>query len=159
MSLPVSDFSSISQLGCGAYWQELAVGTKVKTRRRTITEADLVNFVSVTGMLEPIFIDVTHEGAMAGRPVPAALTYGIIEGFILQHQIQGVALALLSASMEAKAPVRVGDTIWATIETTKIKPTSKGNRAVIESSVTIFNQLNEVVLVYTVTRLLAGKPD
>ncbi len=44
------------------------------TCRRTIREADLVNFISVTGMLEEIFIDETHCGAMSAGAVPGALT-------------------------------------------------------------------------------------
>ncbi|WP_164124510.1 MaoC family dehydratase, partial [Stenotrophomonas maltophilia] len=67
-----------------------------KTFRRTITETDLVNFIGVTGMVEAIFIDADYEhGAIRGRPVPAALTYAIIEGFILQTMIQGTGLAML----------------------------------------------------------------
>ena len=48
-------------LGHGFYWQDLEVGQRFQTFRRTVTETDLVNFVSVTGMLEVIFIDATYE--------------------------------------------------------------------------------------------------
>ena len=154
----MSDLTAIPLAGRGKYWQELQVGEKVRTYKRTITETDLVNFISVTGMLEVIFIDTTYAGAVAGRIVPAALTYGMIEGFIFQSLIQGVGLALLSVSIEAKAPTFVGDTIWATVETVAIKPTSKGNRAIIDSAVTVYNQAETVVLTYTVRRMLAGDP-
>lgn len=145
-------------LGQGLHWQDLAVGQRFRTFRRTITETDLVNFVSVTGMLEPLFIDTTHQGAMAGRPVPAALTYAIIEGFLLRSLVQGVGLALLEMSQRAHAPVNVGDTIRATVEITDIRPTSKGGRAVVASAVTVRNQRDEVVLTYEVKRLQAGRP-
>ena len=154
----MGDLTAIPLTGRGKYWQELQVGEKVRTYKRTITETDLVNFISVTGMLEVIFIDTTYAGAVAGRIVPAALTYGMIEGFIFQSLIQGVGLALLSVSIEAKAPTFVGDTIWATVETVAIKPTSKGNRAIIDSAVTVYNQAETVVLTYTVRRMLAGDP-
>ncbi len=149
---------NVPLVGRGKYWQELEVGEKVRTYRRTITETDLVNFISVTGMLEVIFIDTTYAGAVAGRMVPAALTYGMIEGFIFQTMIQGVGLALLSVSIEAKAPVFVGDTIWATVETIGIMPTSKGNRAIVDSALTVYNQASSVVMTYTVRRMLAGDP-
>ena len=55
----------------GAYWQELVVGSKLRAFRRLITEADLVNFISATGMLESIFIDPAHDGAVMGCVVPA----------------------------------------------------------------------------------------
>jgi acyl dehydratase len=109
-------------------------------------------------MLEVIFIDTTYPGAVAGRIVPAALTYGMIEGFIFQSQIQGVGLALLRVAIEARAPACVGDTIWATVETVGIKPTSKGNRAIVDSAVTVYNQADTVILTYSVRRMLAGDP-
>lgn len=155
----VNTLNEIPQLGRGAFWQELEVGAKGKTFRRTITEADLVAFISVTGMLEVLFTDTTYSGgAVSGRLVPAALTYGFIEGLIFQSAIQGVGLALLDVSMKAIAPVRVGDTVWAVIETVSVRPTSKGNRAIVASSVTVYNQKDEIVLSYDVTRMLAGDP-
>jgi len=156
----MSEFDAIPQLGRGAYWQGLEVGGKGKTFRRTITEADLVAFISATGMLEVLFVDTTYAGgAVSGRLVPAALTYGFIEGMIFQTAIQGVGLALLEVHMKAVAPVRVGDTIWAVIETLDVRPTSKGNRAIVKSGVTVYNQQDEVVLTYEVTRMLAGDPS
>jgi 3-hydroxybutyryl-CoA dehydratase len=96
---------------------------------------------------------------MGGRPVPAALTYSIIEGFILQTMIQGTGMALLEVATKVLAPVRVGDSIWATVEVTGSRPTSKSGRAVVTSNVEVFNQRNESVMSYVVIRLLAGRPS
>jgi len=148
----------LPRLGQGVVWQDISVGQKFRTFRRTVTETDLVNFVSVTGMLEAIFIDANYEGAaMAGRPVPGALTYALIEGFILQSMIQGTGLAMLELNQIIHAPVRVGDTVWATVEVTEIKPTSKSARAVVTSRIDVFNQSNVCVMTYTAKRLLAGR--
>ncbi len=155
----MTDDVDLPKLGQGFYFQELSVGSKFRTFRRTITETDLVNFISVTGMLEIIFTDADHGGAMGGRPVPAALTYSIIEGFMMQSMIQGTGMAMLEVATKIEAPVRVGDSIWATIEVTELRPTSKGNRAVITSDVRVFNQRNERVMTYVVKRLLAGRPE
>jgi 3-hydroxybutyryl-CoA dehydratase len=120
----------------GRYWQELELGPMGRTLRRTITESDLVNFISTTGMLEAIFIDAAYPGAaIPGRLVPAALTQCLVEGMLFQTVIQGVGLALLEIATKAHGPVRVGDSIWATVETTGIKPTSKHNRAIVTSEV------------------------
>jgi 3-hydroxybutyryl-CoA dehydratase len=140
----------------GAVWQALPVGWKARTRRRTVTESDLVAFVSATGMLEEVFIDATHQGPMPGRPVPAALTLGFIEGLQLQSLLQGTGLALLELSLRAHAPVRVGDTIWASVEVIESRPTSAGNRAVVTFAVEVFDQDARHVLSYTVKRLLRG---
>jgi acyl dehydratase len=149
---------SLPRLGQGYVWQDLTVGQRLRTFARTVTETDLVNFIGVTGMLEAIFIEDGYEGAaMAGRPVPGALTYALIEGFILQTMIQGTGLAMLELHQKILAPVLVGDTIEAQIEVTGIRPTSKSGRAVVDSRIDVFNQRGVLVMTYTATRLLAGR--
>ena len=146
------------RLGQGYYWQDIEVGQVFETFRRTVTGTDLVNFISTTGMLEAIFIEAGYEGgAIQGRPVPAALTYALIEGFILQTMIQGTGLAMLELTQKIHGPVVVGDTIRATVTVTGIRPTSKSGRAVVDSSIEVFNQRNELVMTYTARRLLAGR--
>lgn len=144
----------------GFYWQELELGNLGRTLRRTITETDLVNFISVTGMLEAIFIDAEYPGAVIpGRLVPASLTQGLIEGMLFQTIIQATGLALLECHTKALKPVRVGDSIWAHVEITQIKPTSRYNRAIVTSDICVLNQSDECVLTYTVKRMLAGRPE
>ena len=146
------------RMGQGFVWQDLQVGQRLRTFRRTVTETDLVNFINVTGMLEAIFIDADHEGgAMAGRPVPGALTYTLIEGFILQSMIQGTGLAMLELHQKILAPVVVGDTIEACVEIVDIRPTSKHGRAVVTSRIDVYKQGGVSVMTYTATRLLAGR--
>lgn len=144
-------------LGRGFHWQDLAVGQHFRTFRRTVTEADLMGFVAVTGMQEPLFVDATLQGALGPRPVPAALTHALIEGIVLQGMAHGTGLALLETTLRARAPVRVGDTIGAEVEVTGLRPTSTGGRAVVTSEIRVLNQRGEVVMDYTVKRLLAGR--
>ena len=156
---PASSGAELARLGQGFHWQDLTVGQRMRTFRRTVTEADLVGFIGVTGMLEAIFIDAHHEGgAIAGRPVPAVLTYSLIEGFLLQTMIQGTGLASLELHKRILAPVLVGDTIEAEVEILSVRPTSKSGRAVVGSRVDVYNQRREPVMTYEVTRLLAGRP-
>jgi acyl dehydratase len=157
MNTPAPDKPTV--LGHGFYWQDISVGQKFRTFRRTVTETDLVNFINTTGMLEAIFIEEGYElGAIKGRPVPAALTYSLIEGFILQSMIQGTGLAMLELHKKILGPVVVGDTVGAEIEITALRPTSKNNRAIVTSRIDVYNQRNEMVLTYTATRMLAGRP-
>jgi 3-hydroxybutyryl-CoA dehydratase len=155
-----SEHSALTTLGQGFYWQDLSVGQRFKTYRRTITESDLVGFINCTGMLEAIFIDAeysTRFGAVKGRVVPAALTYGLIEGLLFQTMIQGTGLAMLEVHKKAVKPVFVGDSIWAIVEVTDIKPTSKEGRAVVSSRVDVFNQTDELVVTYDIKRMSAGR--
>ena len=134
------------------------VGERYRTINRTITETDLVNFISVTGMLETIFIDATFEaGTIKGRFVPAALSYTLIEGLQCQTFFQGTGLALLEVEKKILKPVMVGDTIHGEVEVLAIKPTSKGNRAVVTSMNDVVNQRGEKVISYKTVRMMAGK--
>ena len=155
---PLDDVD-LPRLGQGFYWQDLQVGQKFRTFQRTVTETDLVQFISVTGMLEAIFIDADHEGAMSGRPVPAALTYTLIEGLLLQSMIQGTGLAMLELVQRILAPVRVGDRIGAVVEVTGIRPTSRHGRAIVDSHIEVYNQRGEHVMHYEAKRMLAGRPQ
>lgn len=151
-------FETLPVFGKGPSWEELSPGIIGRTLRRTVTEADLVGFIGVTGMTEAIFIDADYPGkAIPGRLVPAALTQCLIEGLLFQSVIQGVGLALLECHLRAIAPVRIGDAIWATLEILEIKPTSKNNRAIVTSEVIVYNQSEQAVLSYTVKRMVAGK--
>ncbi|MGL6043068.1 MAG: MaoC family dehydratase [Sandaracinobacteroides sp.] len=151
-------FQTLPVFGKGPTWEQLKPGLAGRTLRRTVTETDLVNFIGVTGMVEAIFIDADYpEKAIPGRLVPAALTQCLIEGLLFQSVIQGVGLALLECHLKALAPVRVGDSIWATLEILEIKPTSKNNRAVVTSEVKVYNQAEEPVLSYVVKRMVAGR--
>lgn len=153
----MSKFTSVPVMGKGATWEQLKPGLVGRTFRRTITETDLVNFIGVTGMLEAIFIDADYPGkAISGRLVPGALTQCLIEGLLFQSAIQGVGLAMLEMTTKALAPVRVGDSIWATLEILDIKPTSRHNRAVVTSEVIVYNQAETAVLSYVVKRMVAG---
>ncbi len=57
--------AELPTLGRDFYWQDCAPGQRFKTCRRTITETDLVNFISATGMLEAIFIDADYSAQVA----------------------------------------------------------------------------------------------
>lgn len=153
----MSKFADLHVMGKGQTWEQLTPGMVGRTLRRTITETDLVNFIGVTGMLEAIFIDADYPGkAIPGRLVPGALTQCLIEGLLFQSAIQGVGLAMLEMTTKALAPVRVGDSIWATLEILAIKPTSKHNRAVVTSEIIVYNQDETAVLSYVVKRMVAG---
>ncbi|HXA22188.1 MAG TPA: hypothetical protein VNW90_07805 [Acetobacteraceae bacterium] len=44
-------------VGLGFYFEDLPVGRRFRTIGRTVTEADITNFVNCTGMVEVLFTD------------------------------------------------------------------------------------------------------
>ncbi len=150
---------ALRTIGFGLTWEDYKVGDRFKTLARTVTEADVVNFVGVTGMNEVLFTDHTFTigVAAAGRAVPAVLTYSLIEGIICQYLIQGTGLAMLELHKKILAPVLVGDTVHAEIEVLSVRQTSKGNRGIATTRNDIVNQRGETVITYEATRMVAGK--
>tara|TARA_Y100001968_G_C19422742_1_gene752679 strand:- start:830 stop:1306 length:477 start_codon:yes stop_codon:yes gene_type:complete len=157
--MDASEKGEIQTVGYGLTWEDYTVGERYKTLGRTITEADIINFIGVTGMNEVLFTDHTFTigVAAAGRAAPAALTYSLIEGIICQYLIQGTGLAMLELQKRILAPVVVGDTVYAEIEVLSVRKTSKGNRGIVKTRNDIVNQRGDVVITYEATRMVAGK--
>jgi acyl dehydratase len=149
-------------VGIGFYWNDLSVGERFKTLNRTITEADIVNFIGVTGMVETLFTDLTfhdQHGVIKGRVVPAACPYAIVEGLLAQATMQTTGLALLEIEKKVLKPVFAGDTVHAEVEVTAVRATSKGNRGIVTTQNNVITQNNETVISYRAVRLMAGRPE
>ena len=148
-------------VGIGFYWDDLSVGETFQTLKRTITDADIVQFIGVTGMVETLFTDLTfseHHGAMKGRVAPAACTYTIIEGLLCQSTMQTTGLALLEVEQKILKPVFAGDTVHAEVEVVGLRATSKGGRGIVTTMNNIVNQKGETVITYKAVRMMAGRP-
>jgi acyl dehydratase len=145
----------------GRTWEEQPVGFTFRTLGRTITETDLVGFVSSLGFNEPLFMDaryVEEHTPYTGRLVPGALTYCIAEGLVLQtHVIHGTGLAFVHMELDIKAPTYVGDTVEVEVEVTESRPTSKPGRGLVTTRNTVLNQRGEAVLVYEPVRIIRGR--
>jgi acyl dehydratase len=146
----------------GLTWDDMTVGRMFQTSTRTVTETDLVNFVTLFGFNEPLFADARH-GASAGytgRLVPGALTYCVAEGLVFQtNTMHGTGLAFMGMQLDVKKPVFVGDTLSAIIEVTAARKASSGERGVVTTRVSVHNQDGDEVLVYNPVRLMRGRHD
>lgn len=148
-------------LGTGFHWDELEVGARFRTYGRTITETDIINFVTGVGMLESLFLDSEYRrqhSAMEGHAAPALLTLSLAEGLTLNATGQGTGLAFLNMEMTVQRPVLVGDTIHVEIEVLESRKTSKSERGLVRTRNRIVNQRGETVIEYTPQRLMAGRP-
>jgi len=155
-----SDLLAVPPLASGLTWEEMVVGQRFRTASRTITEADLVAFVTLAGFTEQLFLDARHaaEGGYQGRLVPGALTYSVAEGLTLQTNVlHGTGLAFMHMELDVVAPVYVGDTLTCVVEVTESRPSSRAGRGVVSARNTVFNQNGDQVLVYTPVRLIRGK--
>ena len=148
-------------IGRGYCYEDLKVGFRFRTHRRTIAESDLANFINLTWLTEELFAVVENPGddssrAIAGRPVPGALVYSFAEGLLLPT-MQDTGLAFLNATLDVKGPTSVGDTIRVESEVTEARLTSKGDRGLVRFVNKVVNQRGETVLEYNPLRMLKRK--
>jgi acyl dehydratase len=143
----------------GRTWEEMPQGLTFQTGARTITESDLISFITLCGFNEPLFWDA-RQGESAGYPgrlVPGALTYSMAEGLVIQTQVlHGTGIAFMHTELDVRRPVVVGDTIEVVVEITESHAASKHGRGLVTSLNTVLNQRGEDVLVYSPLRLIRG---
>ena len=140
-------------VGRGFTFEDLKVGMRFRTHRRTVLEADLAAFINLTGLTEELFT-VVEDGKR--RLVPGALVYSFAEGLLLPT-MQDTGLAFLGCTLDVKAPTVVGDTIHVECEVTEHRLASKGDRGLVRFANRVMNQKNEAVLEYNPLRLLKRK--
>ncbi|MGE0419685.1 MAG: MaoC/PaaZ C-terminal domain-containing protein, partial [Acetobacteraceae bacterium] len=106
-------------VGLGMFFEDLPVGRKFKTIGRTVTEADITNFVNATGMVEVLFTNIEflkEESDIKQRLAPGALSYCFAEGLLVQSTMQHTGFAFLNMELNVNAPVFAGDTIHVEVE-------------------------------------------
>jgi acyl dehydratase len=144
-------------VGRGFSFEDLRVGFRFRTHRRTISEADLAQFVNVTWLTEELFTVADDAGrAIKGRAVPAALVYAFAEGLLLPT-MQDTGLAFLNATLDVKAPTLIGDTLHVEAEVIEHRLTSKADRGLVRFANKVINQSGRAVLEYNPLRLLRRK--
>jgi acyl dehydratase len=130
-------------------------GDAVRTPGRTITEADLVMFSAITGgMHSPLHLDrewVLKNTSFPDRVAPGTMTYSYaISALSATLAYQGAVVAYLGTEhLRAHNPVIPGDTIHTLAEVVSSKPTSKGDRGVVEFGITVLNHRDEKVMTFT----------
>jgi acyl dehydratase len=141
-------------VGRGFCFEDMGLGFRFRTHRRTIAEADLVQFVNLSWLTEELFAVEDDAGrAIKGRPVPGALVYAFAEGLLLPS-MQDTGLAFLNATLNVKAPTLVGDTIHVECEVIERRLASRGDRGLVRFANKVINQRAETVLEYNPLRLL-----
>jgi acyl dehydratase len=150
-------------LGEGLDFEGHAVGAVYRTRARTVSETDIVNFVNLCGFTEPLFMDmeyVARESVFGRRAAPGALTFALSEGLIIQTGLlHGTGMAWLGGELRVVAPVLAGDTIRVEVEVTDKRETRKPDRGIVGYLHRVLNQRGELVLEARVQRMIRrGRP-
>lgn len=117
----------------GKYFEEVNIGDKFVTPRRTITEADIVLYAGLSGdySLPHTDEEFCKKTPFKTRMAHGILTLAITSGLWVRLRIfEGTGLANLGQTIRFTAPVYPGDTIYADIEIIKKKEMGKGRGAI-----------------------------
>ena len=145
-------------VGLGFHFEDLPVGRKFKTIGRTITEADIINYVNCTGLTEVLFTDVEfrkQESDIKGRFAPAMLAYAMAEGLLAQATLQHIGFAFLNMELNVDNPVFAGDTIHVEVEVIEARMSrSRPDRGLVRTRNEVVKQDGTKVLTYTPLRMV-----
>jgi acyl dehydratase len=145
-------------IGIGFYFEDIHEGFTFRTLGRSITEADIANFLGATGITEVLFtnLDYLHNHTdFPGRLVPGAQVFAVAEGLVMSASIQETGVAFLGMDLNIEGPVFAGDTIHVEVEVTEARRTSKRpDRALVRTRNTVKNQDGKTVMVYTPLRMM-----
>lgn len=122
-------------------FEELTVGRSAEFSK-TISDADVMTFAQVTGDFNPVHVD---EAAAAKTRFGGRIAHGMLSaGFVsaaIGNKLPGAGSIYLAQTLRFTLPVRIGDTITATIAVTEILPKRR-----VRLSTLCTNQNGEKVL-------------
>ncbi len=143
------------------YFEEINVGDSLITHKRTVTEADIVNFAGISG---DFFYAHTDETSLEGSIFEKRVAHGYFiiaaaAGLFVDPK-KGPVLANYGLdNLRFTQPVYVGDTIQVYLTCkTKVKKDNKEGQipqGVVEWYVEVRNQRGETVAIETVLTLVA----
>ena len=150
--------NDLETVGLGFFYEDLPVGRRFKTIGRTVTEADITNFVNATGMVEVLFTNIEflkEESDIKKRVAPGALGYTFAEGLLVQSTMQHTGFAFLHMELDIKAPVFAGDTIHVEVEVIEARLSkNRPGRGLVRTRNHVVKQDGTVVCIYTPLRMI-----
>ena len=157
----MTEIGGYEVLGLGLYFDDLPVGRKFRTIGRTLTEADLVNFIGVTGMTEVLFSNVeflAEESDIKQRVVPGAMVYSFAEGLLVHATMQHTGFAFLNMELDVKGPTFAGDTIHVECEVVASRRSeSRPGRGLVRTFNRVKKQDGSVVITYNPLRMVKAR--
>lgn len=147
----------------GRYYEELEIGQRFETPRRTVIDADISTFAGLTGDFNPLHMDelFATESDFKGRITHGPMVVGMAFGLASRAGLMdGTVLGLLDIAWKFMAPVRPGDTISAVVTIKDKRPTKKTDRGVVTLQLDVLNQRGETAQIGTAKVLVrkSGTP-
>jgi oxepin-CoA hydrolase/3-oxo-5,6-dehydrosuberyl-CoA semialdehyde dehydrogenase len=142
------------------FFEELEIGETLLTHRRTVTEADIVNFAGISGdHFYAHMDDIAAKESIFGRRVAHGYFVLSAAAGLFVDPAPGPVLANYGLeNLRFTKPVYAGDTIQARLtcksKTAKETPPEGIPQGVVAWDVNVSNQDNELVATYTILTLV-----
>ena len=148
----------------GLYFEEFSVGQSIDHPiRRTITEADNVQFTTMTHNPAKLHLDAEYmKGTEFGKPiVNSLLTLGFMVGISVNETTHGTAVAnLCMTDVRFPKPLFHGDTIRIETEVLELRESrSRPDNGIVTFMHRAYNQHDELVGECRRTALMLKKPQ
>jgi 3-hydroxybutyryl-CoA dehydratase len=146
----------------GLYFEEFEVGATMRTRGRTITESDLVQFAALTGDFNPMHTDAEYakDSFMGQRVAHGMLTISYAVGQAVQLGIlEQTVLGFRGLDMKFSAPVYIGDTIHAELKVAETKVAKRLGGGVVTLALRIIKQDGKIAQKGNLVLLMMSKPE
>lgn len=147
------------------FFEDLQIGESLLTHRRTVTEADIVNFANVTGDYFYAHVDeIGARDSIFGKRVAHGYFLISAAAGLFVSPAPGPVLANYGLeNLRFIEPVGIGDTIQArlTVKSKTAKDPKPGERptGVVEWDVQITNQEGKAVALYSILTLVERRPE
>lgn len=131
------------------YFEEFAAGAEFATGLRQITEADVVTFLELSLLKNPIFLDDRAAQSM-GHPkriLPAPLLISVAMGLCQQRGLFDQMVAVLEFDyVKFQKPSYLGDSVQVKSRVVLARPTRHAQRGLVRLNFELHNQRRESVL-------------
>jgi len=119
----------------GYYLEDLQAGMS-DSFAKTVTEADVILFAGITGDSNPIHIneEFAAQTMFKGRIVHGEFSGGLISA-VLGTRLPGPGSIFINQSLRFKAPVRIGETVTATVTVREVN--TERRRVILDTQCTV----------------------
>ncbi|MCS6845688.1 MAG: MaoC/PaaZ C-terminal domain-containing protein [Caldilineales bacterium] len=146
----------------GLYFEDYQVGDSIVSQGRTIAEADIVNFASLSGDWNPLHVDAeaAKQTSFGERIAHGMLVLSMATG--LSERLgfmRDTVIAFMELNWQFRAAVKIGDTVRVQATVSEVKPMPRLGGGYVTFKVQVLNQNNAVVQRGTWTVLVKNRPQ
>ena len=143
------------------HFEELEIGETLITHRRTVTEADVVNFAALSGDHFYAHVDeiAAKESLFGARVAHGYFVLAAAAGLFVDPAPGPVLANYGLENLRFTKPVFIGDTIQVRLTCKEKYPKEGEPQGVVAWDVEVFNQNAETVAVYTILTLVKRLPQ